>query len=37
MGLFAPIAQHLGLTVFTVLAVVLVVYLAYSMVHPERF
>ncbi len=37
MGLLASVTQHLGLTVFTVVAVVLVVYLAYSMVHPERF
>jgi K+-transporting ATPase KdpF subunit len=31
------IHQHLGLVVFTALSVGLIVYLAYSMLHPERF
>jgi K+-transporting ATPase KdpF subunit len=37
MGLFEAIAQNLGLTTLTVLAVVLTIYLVYSMLHPERF
>ncbi len=37
MGLFDAIAQNLGLTVFGVITVVLVIYLTYSMIHPERF
>ena len=37
MGLLSAVAQNLGLTVLTVISVALVVYLAYSMVHPERF
>ncbi|HTW55191.1 MAG TPA: potassium-transporting ATPase subunit F [Thermoplasmata archaeon] len=37
MGGLAAVDQHLGLLVFTVVAVALVVYLTYSMVHPERF
>jgi len=35
-GLYA-VDQHLGLAVFTIVSVVLVVYLTYSMIHPERF
>jgi K+-transporting ATPase KdpF subunit len=31
------ILANLGVTVFTLLAVVLVGYLCYSMLHPERF
>jgi K+-transporting ATPase KdpF subunit len=37
MGLLDAIAQHLGLTALTAIAVVLTIYLIYSMVHPERF
>lgn len=37
MGVLAALYQHLGLALFTALSIVLVVYLAYSMVHPERF
>ena len=37
MGLLETIAQNLGLTLFGVITVVLVVYLTYSMIHPERF
>jgi K+-transporting ATPase KdpF subunit len=37
MGTGAAIGQHLGLVVFTVLSILLTVYLVYSMLHPERF
>jgi K+-transporting ATPase KdpF subunit len=37
MGLVAAIAQHLGLIALAVIATVLVVYLSYSMLYPERF
>jgi K+-transporting ATPase KdpF subunit len=37
MGLVQSLANHLGLTVLTVLALALTLYLIYSMVHPERF
>ena len=37
MGVLEAVAQNLGLTVLTVVSLVLVLYLAYSMVHPERF
>lgn len=37
MGLLDAIAQNLGLTVFGVITVILVIYLTYSMIHPERF
>lgn len=37
MGILEAIVQNLGLTAFGVIAVVLVIYLAYSMIHPERF
>jgi len=29
--------QHLGLTALTVLSTLIVVYLAYVMLHPDRF
>jgi K+-transporting ATPase KdpF subunit len=37
MGPLDTIAQNLGLTTLTVIAVVLTLYLVYSMIHPERF
>ena len=37
MGILDAIAQNLGLIVFAGITVLLVVYLTYSMVHPERF
>ncbi|HLN50948.1 MAG: potassium-transporting ATPase subunit F [Thermoplasmata archaeon] len=37
MGLLAALAQNLGLVALTVLALALSGYLAYSMLHPERF
>jgi K+-transporting ATPase KdpF subunit len=37
MGLLNAIDQNLGLTSLAVIAVVLVVYLSYSMLYPERF
>lgn len=37
MDYLGTLAQHLGLLVFTVLAVALTIYLVYSMAHPERF
>jgi K+-transporting ATPase KdpF subunit len=37
MGPLYAIAQHLGLTALTVIALALTIYLIYSMVHPERF
>jgi len=37
MGPLDEIAQNLGLTTLTVVAVVLTIYLVYSMLHPERF
>ncbi len=37
MGLLDSVLQNLGLTLLTGIAVVLTAYLAYSMVHPERF
>lgn len=29
--------QHLGLLTFTLISLGLIVYLAYSMIHPEKF
>jgi K+-transporting ATPase KdpF subunit len=37
MGTAAAIGQHLGLVVFTIVAIFLTGYLVYSMLHPERF
>lgn len=37
MGGLGWVADHLGLAIFTVLAIALVLYLGYSMLHPERF
>ncbi len=37
MGLVQALADHLGLLTLTAIAVVLTLYLVYSMVHPERF
>jgi K+-transporting ATPase KdpF subunit len=31
------VVQHLGLAVFTLVALALVLYLGYSMLQPERF
>jgi hypothetical protein len=36
-GLGSILTQDFGLIVFTSLAFVLIVYLAYSMAHPEKF
>lgn len=37
MGILDAIAQDLGLIVFGVVTAGLVIYLTYSMIHPERF
>lgn len=37
MDLGTLLATNLGLLVFTAISIVLVGYLAYSMVHPEAF
>jgi len=37
MGLLEALADNLGLVTLTALALLLTIYLAYSMVHPERF
>ena len=37
MDALAGLAANIGLTLFTIVAVGLILYLAYSMVHPERF
>ena len=37
MGVLQALAAHLGLTVLTVIAVALSLYLIYAMVHPEKF
>ena len=37
MGLFEALADNVGLATLTTIAVILTIYLAYSMVHPERF
>ncbi len=37
MGILGTLDAHLGLLSLTAIAVVLTVYLVYSMVHPERF
>ncbi len=37
MGLLEAMAQHLGLVVFTAIAIFLCGFLIYSMLHPERF
>jgi hypothetical protein len=37
MDYFAGFEQHLGLYALTAISVVLVYYLVYSMVHPERY
>jgi len=37
MGSVDQVGQHLGLVALTVISVSLIVYLAYSMLHPERF
>lgn len=37
MDLLQAIADHIGLGIFAVVSIVLMVYLAYSMVRPERF
>jgi len=37
MGALEAVAQNLGLAALCVISTVLTAYLAYSMVHPERF
>jgi K+-transporting ATPase KdpF subunit len=37
MDLLFLVHQHLGLVVFTVLSAGLIIYLAYTMLHPDRF
>jgi K+-transporting ATPase KdpF subunit len=37
MGLVSTLAQNLGLTSLTVIAVALTLYLLYVMIHPEKF
>ncbi len=37
MSLLAALADHLGLEVFTVVAVAICFYLIYAMIHPEKF
>ena len=37
MDVLGLVASHLGLFLFTVIGVALILYLAYSMVHPESF
>jgi K+-transporting ATPase KdpF subunit len=37
MEILPAVAQNLGLIALTAISVALVAYLAYSMVHPERF
>ena len=37
MGPISWLAQNLGLTALTLVAIGLTVYLLYAMIHPERF
>jgi hypothetical protein len=37
MDWLTVLTQDFGLVVFTAISVVLIVYLAYSMAHPEKF
>lgn len=37
MEFWSQLGQNLGLWSFTVIAIVLIVYLLYSMLYPERF
>lgn len=37
MGFISTLDQNLGLTVFTVIGVILAGYLAYYMIRPQRF
>lgn len=37
MELVSLLWQHLGLVTFTAISLGLIAYLAYSMLHPERF
>jgi K+-transporting ATPase KdpF subunit len=37
MGSVSWVTENLGLTVLTVVSIALTIYLAYSMVHPDRF
>ncbi|MGC2035645.1 MAG: potassium-transporting ATPase subunit F [Thermoplasmata archaeon] len=37
MGLLGILAAHFGIVLFTILSALLVLYLAYSMLRPERF
>jgi K+-transporting ATPase KdpF subunit len=37
MGTVSWVTENLGLTVLTVVSIALTLYLAYSMIRPERF
>ncbi|HEV2316322.1 MAG TPA: potassium-transporting ATPase subunit F [Thermoplasmata archaeon] len=37
MDLISIVQAHLGLVVFTAISAGLIAYLAYTMVHPDRF
>ncbi|HTT72951.1 MAG TPA: K(+)-transporting ATPase subunit F [Thermoplasmata archaeon] len=37
MAVLQALADNLGLTVLTVIAVALSLYLVYAMIHPEKF
>ena len=37
MGASGWVGQHLGLTVLTIVCLVLTFYLVYAMIHPEEF
>jgi len=37
MGALQALDQHLGLVVLTAISAALIIYLTYSMIHPERF
>jgi K+-transporting ATPase KdpF subunit len=37
MGSASWVTENLGLTVLTIVAIALTIYLAYSMIRPERF
>ncbi len=37
MGSLTWVTENLGLTVLTIVSIALTIYLAYSMIHPERF
>lgn len=37
MDLLGMIEANLGLVIFTILGIALILYLAYTMIHPESF